>query len=87
MFSAKLLLSLYNTIYQEFPQEFLQYYLVWRKLAEVYSAEDNQEMVVCSYEVGLKYLPVSTDLWLHYRIWKTEHSSLEETRNLFEKAA
>ena len=53
----------------------------------MYSTEDNQEMVVCSYEEGLKYLPVSTDLWLHYCIWKTEHSSVEETRNLFEKAA
>ena len=55
-------------IYQDFLQEFPQYYPVWRKLAEVYNSEGNQEMVICSYEEGLKYLPISTDLWLHYCI-------------------
>lgn len=43
-------------------------------------------MVICSFEEGLKYLPISTDLWLHYSIWKTEHGTPEEARNLFERA-
>lgn len=67
-------------------QEFPQYYPVWRKLAEVYNSEDNQEMVMCSYEEGVKYIPISADLWLHYCIWKSDHSPVEETRSLFEKA-
>ncbi|CAG9329093.1 unnamed protein product [Blepharisma stoltei] len=75
-----------KSIYQEFLQEFPQYYPIWRKLADVYSSENNYEMVTCTYEEGLKYIPVSVDLWLHYCIWKTDHCTEEETRELFIKA-
>ena len=43
-------------------------------------------MVICTYEEGLKHIPVSSDLWLHYSIWKTEHSPAEEARELFIRA-
>lgn len=43
-------------------------------------------MVVCSFEEGLKFLPVSTDLWLHYCIWKSDRGLVDETRSLFERA-
>lgn len=43
-------------------------------------------MVTCTFEEGLKFIPVSTDLWLHYCIWKVEHSPPAEARELFSRA-
>ena len=43
-------------------------------------------MVVCSFEEGLKFIPISTDLWLHYCIWKNDHCTVDEARKLFERA-
>lgn len=59
---------------------------MWRKLAETYNTEHNTELVICTFEEGLKYIPVSSDLWLHYCIWKTENSSPDEARELFVRA-
>jgi len=75
-----------KSIYQEFLEEFPQYYPVWRKLAEAYNALEDYEMVACTYEEGLKYLPVSVDLWLHYCIWKASRGPQEEARSLYQKA-
>jgi pre-mRNA-processing factor 39 len=43
-------------------------------------------MVICTFEEGLKFIPVSTDLWLHYCIWKVEHCPPQDARELFTRA-
>jgi pre-mRNA-processing factor 39 len=75
-----------KAVYQDFLQEFPQYYPVWRKLADCYTLEDNSEMVICTFEEGLKFLPVSCELWLHYCSWKMTRSNPDETRALFDRA-
>jgi len=69
-----------KSVYIEFLQEFRLYHPIWKKLAESYSKEANSEMVICTYEEALKFLPVNVDLWLSYCTWKMEHFSIEETR-------
>lgn len=73
-------------VLQEVLKEFPQYAPGWRKLADCYNTESNAEMVQCTYEEALKTIPTNIDLWLAFITWKSDRSSVEDTRALYERA-
>jgi pre-mRNA-processing factor 39 len=78
--------SMTKEVLQDVLKEFPQYAPGWRKLADCYHSEANSEMVQCTYEEALKIIPTNIDLWLAYLNWKSERSSVEDMRALYERA-
>ncbi|XP_065061641.1 pre-mRNA-processing factor 39-like [Rhopilema esculentum] len=78
-------------IYAEFFKWYPYCYGYWKKYADLEKKNGNLELTEKVYSAGVKAIPLSIDLWIHYlnfvsQYVKEEPNGAEKIRALFEKA-
>jgi len=74
--------------YNKFLELYPYCYGYWRKFAAFEKRNNNKEECEVVFQLGLKAIPLSVDLWIHYLTYlKTHHTDdVDRIRNMFEKA-
>ena len=67
-------------IYREILQEYPLCFGYWRKLADIYAVQGQEDSVIQVYEEALTYLPVCIEVWAAYCSWKSSKRSEDEAR-------
>jgi pre-mRNA-processing factor 39 len=74
--SKELNIKVYREILSEYPLCFGY----WRKLADIYSVQGQEDQVISTYEEALDYLPVCIEIWAAYCSWKANKRGEDEAR-------
>lgn len=74
--------------YNKFLELYPYCYGYWRKFADFEKRNNNKEECEVVFQRGLKAIPLSVDLWIHYLTYlKTHHTDdVDRIRSMFEKA-
>ncbi|KAH3847692.1 pre-mRNA-processing factor 39-like [Dreissena polymorpha] len=73
--------------YEEFLSNYPYCYGYWKKYADLEKRHNELANAIDVFERGVKAVPLSVELWLHYiQFYIKELQNIEETRRLYEKA-